>query len=157
MIRHEGQGPGRTPAEADTSPTVPFDGVDARDRGTEPTVPLEAADAADATVPLEAADATVPLEAVHAADATVGAGAAGAADAADPADPADAPEPPRYVGHERENTNVDEHGRVDLARLAWLGTVGACLIAVAILVVEGYYGYAAVTFAVAASAALNLT
>jgi hypothetical protein len=142
MIRHEGQGPGRTPAEADTSPTVPFDGVDARDRGTEPTVPLEAADAADATVPLEAADA---------ADATVGAGAAGAAD------PADAPEPPRYVGHERENTNVDEHGRVDLARLAWLGTVGACLIAVAILVVEGYYGYAAVTFAVAASAALNLT
>jgi hypothetical protein len=154
MIRHEGQGPGRTPAEADTSPTVPFDGVDARDRGTEPTVPLEAADAADATVPLEAADAadaTVPLEAADAADATVGAGAAGAAD------PADAPEPPRYVGHERENTNVDEHGRVDLARLAWLGTVGACLIAVAILVVEGYYGYAAVTFAVAASAALNLT
>jgi hypothetical protein len=148
MIRHEGQGPGRTPAEADTSPTVPFDGVDARDRGTEPTVPLEAADAADATVPLEAADA---------ADATVPLEAAGAADAADPADPADAPEPPRYVGHERENTNVDEHGRVDLARLAWLGTVGACLIAVAILVVEGYYGYAAVTFAVAASAALNLT
>jgi hypothetical protein len=35
--------------------------------------------------------------------------------------------------------------------------VGACLIAVAILVVEGYYGYAAVTFAVAAAAALNLT
>ncbi len=154
MIRHEGQGPGRTPAEADTSPTVPFDGVDGHDRGTEPTVPLEAADAAAATVPLEAADAadaTVPLEAADAADATVAAGAA------DPADPADAPEPPRYVGHERENTNVDEHGRVDLARLAWLGTVGACLIAVAILVVEGYYGYAAVTFAVAASAALNLT
>ena len=46
---------------------------------------------------------------------------------------------------------------MDLARLAWLVTVGACLIAVAILVVEGYYGYAAVTFAVAASAALNLT
>jgi hypothetical protein len=46
---------------------------------------------------------------------------------------------------------------VDLARLAWLGTVGACLIAVAILVVQGYYGYAAVTCAVAASAALNLT
>ena len=124
MIRHEGQGPGRTPAEADTSPTLPLDGTDARDPGAEPTVPLEAA---DATVPLEAADASPPAE------------------------------PARYVGRERENTDVDEHGRVDLARLAWLVTVGACLIAVAILAVEGYYGYAAVTFAVAASAALNLT
>lgn len=115
MIRHEGQGPGRTPAEADTSPTLPLDGTDDRDPGAEPTVPLEAADASP------------------------------------PAEPA------RYVGRERENTDVDEHGRVDLARLAWLVTVGACLIAVAILAVEGYYGYAAVTFAVAASAALNLT
>ena len=62
-----------------------------------------------------------------------------------------------YIGREREHVEMDEHAGVDLARLAWLGTVGACLIAVAILVVEGYYGYAAVTFAVAASAALNLT
>ena len=62
-----------------------------------------------------------------------------------------------YIGDEREHTGVDEHRSVNLARLAWLATVGACLIAVAILVVEGYYGYAAVTFAVAASAALNLT
>jgi hypothetical protein len=112
MIRHEGQGPGRAPAEADTSPTLPLDGTDVRDPGAEPTVPL---------------------------------------DASRPAEPA------RYVGRERENTDVDEHGRVDLARLAWLVTVGACLIAVAILAVEGYYGYAAVTLAVAASAALNLT
>jgi hypothetical protein len=133
MIRHEGEGPGRTPAEADTSPTLPLGGTDARDPGAEPTVPL---DPADATVPLDAADATVPL------------------DAADPSSPADSA---RYVGHERENTDVDEHGRVDLARLAWLVTVGGCLIAVAILAVEGYYGYAAVTLAVAASAALNLT
>jgi hypothetical protein len=124
MIRHEGQGPGRTPAEADTSPTLPLDGAGARDPGPEPTVPLEAA---DATVPLEAADASPSAE------------------------------PARYVGPDRENTDVDEHGRVDLARLAWLVTVGACLIAVAILAVEGYYGYAAVTLAVAASAALNLT
>ena len=124
MIRHEGQGPGRTPAEADTSATLPLDGTDARDPGAEPTVPLRAA---DATVPLEAADASPPAE------------------------------PARYVGPDRENMDVDEHGRVDLARLAWLVTVGACLIAVAILAVEGYYGYAAVTFAVAASAALNLT
>jgi hypothetical protein len=114
MIRHQGQGPGRTPAEADTSPTLPLAGADARDPGTEPTVPLEAA-------------------------------------------PRTEPERTRYIGDEREDTDVNEHRGVDLARLAWLGTVGACLIAVAILVVEGYYGYAAVTFAVAASAALNLT
>lgn len=62
-----------------------------------------------------------------------------------PLEPAGNPEP------------KDEHKGVDLARLAWLGTVGACVIAVAILMIEGYYGYAAVTLAVAASAALNLT
>jgi hypothetical protein len=45
---------------------------------------------------------------------------------------------------------------VDLARIGWLVTVLACLIAVLILVLQGYYGYAAVTFAVAASAAINL-
>ena len=121
MIRHQGQGPGRAPAEADTSPTLPLDDVDdARDPGAEPSVPLEAADASPRTEPASA-------------------------------------DPPRYVGREGENTDVDEHGSVDLARLAWLLTVGACLIAVAILAVEGYYGYAAVTLAVAASAALNLT
>jgi len=127
MIRHEGQGPGRTPAEADTTPTLPLDGVDARDPGAEPTVPLEAAEASPRAEPEAAA-------------------------------PRGEPEPARYIGREREHTDdVDEHGRVDLARFAWLVTVGACLIAVAILVVEGYYGYAAVTFAVAAAAALNLT
>jgi hypothetical protein len=62
-----------------------------------------------------------------------------------PLEPAGNPEP------------EDEHKGVDLARLAWLATAGACAIAVAILLVEGYYGYAAVTLAVAASAALNLT
>jgi hypothetical protein len=45
---------------------------------------------------------------------------------------------------------------VDLARISWLATVLACLIAVLILVLNGYYGYASVTFAVAASAAINL-
>jgi hypothetical protein len=45
---------------------------------------------------------------------------------------------------------------VDLARIAWLATVLACLIAVVILLLESYYGYAGVTFAVAASAAINL-
>ena len=50
----------------------------------------------------------------------------------------------------------DENTVVDLGRLAWLGTVGACLIAVLILVLEGYYGYAGVTFAVAVAAGINL-
>jgi hypothetical protein len=107
----------------------------ARDPGTEPTVPLEAVDVE-----------------------TTGAEAAGANPRAEPEHPSPSgPEPARYDGREREHMDVEEHGSVDLARLAWLVTVGACLIAVAILVVEGYYGYAAVTFAVAAAAALNLT
>jgi hypothetical protein len=45
---------------------------------------------------------------------------------------------------------------VDLARLGWLMIVLACLIAVCILVLEGYFGYAGVTFAVAVSAGINL-
>lgn len=50
----------------------------------------------------------------------------------------------------------DESPSVDLARIAWLITVLACLVAVLILVLEGYYGYAGVTFAVAVSAGINL-
>ena len=49
-----------------------------------------------------------------------------------------------------------ENSLVDLARISWLATVLACLIAVLILVLNDYYGYASVTFAVAASAAINL-
>jgi hypothetical protein len=45
---------------------------------------------------------------------------------------------------------------VDLQRLAWLITVVACLVAVAILATQGYLGYAGVTLAVAAAAAVNL-
>jgi hypothetical protein len=45
---------------------------------------------------------------------------------------------------------------VDLARIGWLVIVLACLIAVLILVLQGYLGYAGVTLAVAASAAINL-
>jgi hypothetical protein len=45
---------------------------------------------------------------------------------------------------------------VDLGRLAWLGTVLACLIAVFVLALQGYYGYAGVTLAVAVSAGINL-
>jgi hypothetical protein len=60
---------------------------------------------------------------------------------------------------EGERSNVgddDQNTVVNLARLAWLVTVGACLIAVLILVLEGYFGYAAVTFAVAVAAGINL-
>ena len=70
-----------------------------------------------------------------------------------PLEPAGNPEPE----DEHKGVDLDEHKTVDLARLAWLATVGACVIAVVILIVEGYYGYAAVTLAVAAAAALNLT
>ena len=45
---------------------------------------------------------------------------------------------------------------MDLPRLAWLAAVLICLIAVLILVLQGYLGYAGVTFAVALSAAVNL-
>lgn len=45
---------------------------------------------------------------------------------------------------------------MDLARFGWLATVVICLIAVLILLLQGYLGYAAVTFAVAVSAAINL-
>ena len=40
--------------------------------------------------------------------------------------------------------------------MAWLTTVLACVLATVILVVEAYYGYAGVCFAVAVSAAINL-
>ncbi len=49
-----------------------------------------------------------------------------------------------------------ENSRVPLARIAWLVVVIACLIAVVILAIQGYYGYAGVTLAVALSAAINL-
>jgi hypothetical protein len=49
-----------------------------------------------------------------------------------------------------------ENTGMDLARIAWLATVLACLVAVLILLLQGYYGYAGVTLAVALSAAINL-
>lgn len=45
---------------------------------------------------------------------------------------------------------------MDLARFAWLATVLVCLVAVLILGLEGYFGYAGVTLAVAISAGINL-
>jgi hypothetical protein len=53
---------------------------------------------------------------------------------------------------------LDRHNQaVELGRIAWIGTVLACLVTVAILLIDGYYGYAEVTFAVAVSAGINLT
>jgi len=46
---------------------------------------------------------------------------------------------------------------VELGRIAWTATVLACLVTVAILLIDGYYGYAEVTFAVAVSAGINLS
>ena len=62
----------------------------------------------------------------------------------------------RGRGRERNVSEADQNTTVDLGRIAWLGTVVACLIAVLILVLQGYIGYAAVTFAVAVAALINL-
>jgi hypothetical protein len=49
-----------------------------------------------------------------------------------------------------------ENRQVDLARIGWLATVLLSLIAVLILALQGYLGYAGVTLAVAVAAAFNL-
>ena len=43
-----------------------------------------------------------------------------------------------------------------LNRIAWSVTVGACVVLVVLLLLAGYQGYGAVTFAVGLSAAINL-
>ena len=45
---------------------------------------------------------------------------------------------------------------MSLERISWLVTVGLCLIAAVLLLVEGYVGYFGVLLAVAAAAAVNL-
>lgn len=45
---------------------------------------------------------------------------------------------------------------MSLGQISWILTVLACLVAVVILTIEGYYGYAGVTLAVALSAAINI-
>jgi len=62
-----------------------------------------------------------------------------------------------FVLADGQNKPVDvEESAVNLGRLAWLVTVVACLVAVLILILDGYYGYAGVTLAVAISAGINL-
>jgi hypothetical protein len=49
-----------------------------------------------------------------------------------------------------------ENSRVPLTRMAWLATVIVCVITAIVLFLDDYAGYAGVTLAVAASAAINL-
>ena len=62
---------------------------------------------------------------------------------------------PSWPGARIPPVDVEE-STVNLGRAAWLVTVFACLVAVLILILDGYYGYAGVTLAVAISAAINL-
>jgi hypothetical protein len=43
-----------------------------------------------------------------------------------------------------------------LSRIAWLATVGICLVTCVLLLLTGYLGYAGILLAVAISAAINL-
>jgi hypothetical protein len=45
---------------------------------------------------------------------------------------------------------------VPLSRISWLVTVGICLIAALLLLLEGYLGYAGILLAVGAAAAVNI-
>ncbi len=56
----------------------------------------------------------------------------------------------------RPSTPIARMTGMEIGRIAWLTTVTACLVTAAILLVEGYYGYAGVTIAVALSAFINL-
>jgi hypothetical protein len=47
-------------------------------------------------------------------------------------------------------------GGMPLSRIAWVVTVLACLVASLLLLISGYQGYAGVTLAVGAAAAINL-
>jgi hypothetical protein len=62
--------------------------------------------------------------------------------------------PPRESGETVRSEDTEP--TVDLARVAWVVTVLACLLAVTILVLDGYVGYAGVTLAVAVAAGINL-
>ncbi len=70
--------------------------------------------------------------------------------------PPDPGEPNVTGDSHNDAVDGDQTTAVDLGRLAWLGTVVVCLVVVLILALQGYYGYAAVTFAVALAAGINL-
>ena len=63
----------------------------------------------------------------------------------------------RGLGAQRDvHHRPPEYAPMPLQRLAWLITVGVMLIVALLLFLEGYSGYAGVSLAVAASAAINL-
>ena len=45
---------------------------------------------------------------------------------------------------------------MSLSKIAWLTTVGVCLVTAILMLVSGYIGYAGVVIAVGAAAAINL-
>ena len=49
-----------------------------------------------------------------------------------------------------------ENAPVPLEKIAWLVTVGACVVTAVLLLLSGYQGYAGVAVAVGVSAAINL-
>ena len=52
--------------------------------------------------------------------------------------------------------HVGQNSRVPLQRISWMVTVGICLIAALLLLLNGYSGYFGVLLAVGAAAAVNL-
>lgn len=54
------------------------------------------------------------------------------------------------AGHRRQNSVVP------LPRISWIVTVGICLTAAVLALIQGYQGYAGVLLAVACAAAVNL-
>lgn len=50
----------------------------------------------------------------------------------------------------------DDNKRMALARISWIVTVGVLLVITLVVLIQGYYGYAGVTFAVAVAAGINL-
>lgn len=65
--------------------------------------------------------------------------------------------PPNGIPADSENVCVErENAGVSLARIAWLVTTLTCCVAALIALADGYRGYAAVAFAVAVSAGINL-
>jgi hypothetical protein len=56
----------------------------------------------------------------------------------------------------RATGHVGENSGVSLSRIAWIVTVGICVIAALLLLLNGYVGYAGVLLAVGTAAAVNL-
>jgi hypothetical protein len=64
---------------------------------------------------------------------------------------------PVNTGFGRQNVpGTVQNAVMDLGRAAWLFTVVVCLVTALILLLDGYYGYAVVTFAVALAGSINL-